>query len=79
MEETLHQCVCKAYKTIWNCPGTFEMVLQFLIRHVQGCIGTLIQVMDIWNIVVNCDFINNKDSTVFKLGMCTVNVRGLEF
>ena len=34
----------------------------------------LIKVMDIWSIVVNCDLINNKDSTVIKFGTCIVNV-----
>jgi hypothetical protein len=72
MEETIHHCV-KVYKTIWNCPGTLEIVWRFLIRHVHGCIGALIQVKDIYSFVVNYDLIN-KGSTVIKLRTFTVNV-----
>jgi len=37
-------------------------------------VDALIQVKDIWSVVVNCDLINNKDSTVIKFGTCAVNV-----
>jgi hypothetical protein len=67
-EETLHKLISDACHTIHNCPRTFEMVHQSTTRHTHASID---QVEDILAHVVNCDLINNKNSTVIKFGTFT--------
>jgi hypothetical protein len=50
-------------------PGTFESVWQPIIRRVHASIDSG---GGLWAFVVNCNLINNNNSSVIKLGMCNV-------
>jgi hypothetical protein len=72
--ETVHQ-------TIRNRSGTLESVRQSIIRRVHARFEL---VGGILRIVVNCDFINNKDPTVTRLGtffsaLCKLQVKYYAF
>jgi hypothetical protein len=66
-EETLHQLTPDACETLQNISGTFKMVRYSMNRHA------LIWCWAFWEFVVNCDLMNNTNSTVIKSKACTVN------
>jgi hypothetical protein len=73
-EETLHRRIFYACQTIHNPSGTFERGAT--VHHRMCPYLHLYRGRTFWAFVANCDLINNKNSTVMKLGTCILNVFG---
>ena len=71
-DDTPQQHGSYACHTFSSNTRTFEWVRHSLIGHVHVCTDSGGGHFE--HLLVICDFINNKNSTVIKLGMCTVNV-----
>jgi hypothetical protein len=71
-ESTFHQGIFNACQIIRNRPGAFKRKQQPITRCLNACIN--------WgggsfeHLLLNCSLVDNRNSTVIKLGTCTVNV-----